>query len=298
MTHIVAVSNQKGGPGKTTLAIELGHWLAARGRRTLVIDTDPQANLTRSLVGRPAPHEITSDGVRADGPANCRRLYGDEDAEGGEPFAVTETLYLMGASRALASAQNLDYEDIVFGFRDRVRSLAESGGFEFVLIDCTPSLSPRLTASYVAADAVLAPTVLGDYSVDAIEELMITVANVRATTNPSLTLLGVVRNMCSRKPELVERLAEDDLAALVPEGGLFDARIHGATLIKRLHALQLSTSTAPENDARTRRVRDEIGAVGAELLARLTRSPSNRPGGGSDEPERAVEVQDTEALPA
>ena len=299
MATIVAVSNQKGGPGKTTTVIELGHWLASRGRSTLVIDTDPQANLTRSLVGRPAPSAITSDGARADGPANARRLYGGEDERPAQPLAVSEHLHLMGASRSLASTQNLDYEQIVFAFRDRVTRLAAEAGHEFVLIDCLPSLSPRLTASYAAADTVLVPTVLSDYSIDAVEELLITVRNVRATVNPRLTLLGVLRNCVSRRPKIIESIAAKDLEALVPEGRIFAARIHESAIIERLHALQLSTSTTSEKDARTRRVRDEVEALGTEFLERLERARSRHerdaPAGTTASP---PERSDSRALPA
>ena len=123
---IVAVSNQKGGVGKTTIAFNLAKGLAARGRRVLVIDNDPQGNLTHALLAEPEAFE-----------ADIFSYYKPE-AGNATPQAIAANLFLLGANQRLATVTDLQLDDALFGLREGLAMLKTD--FDYILIDCLPSL--------------------------------------------------------------------------------------------------------------------------------------------------------------
>jgi chromosome partitioning protein len=185
MARILAIVNQKGGVGKTTTAVNLGAALARAGQRTLVVDCDPQSNATRSLgvMGDPRPtlyDVLVSDAVRVEdalvspGPAN---------------------LSLLPASPSLAGA-----EVELVGMPSRERRLATALGplrsrFDYVLLDCPPSLGLLSVNALVSADGVLVPVQCEYLSLEGVGLLTRTLDLVRAHLNPALELTGVVMTM-------------------------------------------------------------------------------------------------------
>ncbi|MDM0022692.1 ParA family protein [Variovorax saccharolyticus] len=176
--HVVVLSNQKGGVGKSTLSVLLAQWLAERHRlRVGVIDLDTQANASKSLVrfdsGRAAATFFASRG-----PASARA----------EPASIT----LFPGSKGLADLELARPEFILPAFRSQVTALG--GCFDFVVIDTPPALGLRMSAALIAATHVVCPIELEEYSIDGVTDMLKTVFGVRRRYNPGLRLAGLVAN--------------------------------------------------------------------------------------------------------
>jgi chromosome partitioning protein len=174
--EIVAVVNQKGGTGKTTTVLNLGSALAKLGRRVLLVDLDPQANLTYSL-------GITPDGTVAD------VLRGERGFD--EILVEQEGMAVAPGSRALADVEvALASEE----GRERVlrERLAGARDYDVVLLDCPPSLSVLTLNALEAADAVLIPVQLEVLALQGLTQLLDTVRDVRRVLNRRLRVKGIV----------------------------------------------------------------------------------------------------------
>ena len=223
---ILAVSNQKGGVGKTTTAVNVAACLAEAGECVLIVDLDPQANASSGLGVRNAPASSL-------------------DLLDGAPLAsVTietayENLSLVPATQGLAGVA------VELGsMRRSERFLAESlanatDTYSFVFIDCPPSLGPLTVAALVAADRVLVPVQCEYYALEGLTQLLETVERVRRVSNPRLTIGGILLTMVDRRTRLsadVEaevRRAFGSLVfqAIVPRSvRLAEAPSHGAPI--------------------------------------------------------------------
>lgn len=196
--QVLAVANNKGGVGKTTLAIHLGSALAAEGHRVLLVDADPQATLTRWLLGQ-EPAEGLSQLVMSD--------YGsgpliDE--------VITETqrpgLLLLPAGNGLEAAYGQMQGLAVNRIRDAIDDISQR--VDLVVIDSPPRLGSVAEALLVAADAVLYPLDGGSESLVALQKLGTTVSRVQRY-RPSLAVLGVV--MTRHQDNATHRLVEETL---------------------------------------------------------------------------------------
>ncbi|MFM7271728.1 MAG: ParA family protein, partial [Actinomycetes bacterium] len=183
MVRIVAVANQKGGVGKTTTVHSLGAAAALAGRRTLLVDLDPQACLTYSLGLDP---ETTGPNLH-------------EAIAGRAP--ASEVLVRVGDLSVLPASIDLATSEIQLLTRTGreyalARALAPiADGFDLVLVDCPPSLGILTINGLTAADAVLVPLQCETLSHRGVGQLLETIADVRAFTQPDLEVLGVIATM-------------------------------------------------------------------------------------------------------
>jgi len=199
MNRIIAVANQKGGVGKTTTVINLGASLAVYDREVLIVDMDPQMNATSGL-GMPVM-------PGRDMQALLTSAAGLEDCIAETPF---EGLWIVPGSLDLAGLEmELATEDRrEFFLRDSLR--AEGlGRFDFVLIDCAPSLGLLTINALVAADTVLLPLQSEYYALEGLTHLLDTIRRVRAAWNPPLELEGVLLTMYDRRLKLSREVESD-----------------------------------------------------------------------------------------
>jgi len=203
MTRIVAVANQKGGVGKTTTAINLAASLALADQRILLVDVDPQANLT-SGVGQKG--KATEAGTIYDA------LTASEPVTDARPFVVStdvDRMDLIPADRNLTGAE---IEMVALARREeRLRTFLESvrGAYDYIFVDCPPSLGLLTLNALVAADAVLIPLHCEYFALEGLADLVGTLRRVRAAFNPALDIEGVLLTMFDERTNLGQQVATD-----------------------------------------------------------------------------------------
>jgi len=205
--RIMVVANQKGGVGKTTTAINLGTALAAVGKPTLVIDLDPQGNASTGLGIYQADRKLTSYDVLLSG-APIREAVTPTRIPG--LSIVPSTVDLSAAELELAGVAGRN-----FRLRDALQELGNDGTeFEYVLIDCPPSLGILTVNAMAAADAAVVPLQCEFFALEGLSQLLKTLELVRAGLNPCLEIQGIILTMFDKRNNLSEQVAEDVRAHL------------------------------------------------------------------------------------
>ena len=199
MSRVFAISNQKGGVGKTTTAINLAASLAASELNILLIDSDPQGNATTGLginkePGKPSLYDVLLSGVSAHDAVVPTELEG---------------LSIIPADKNLVGA-NLDLVDLTkreFRLRDAIASLRND--YKFTLIDCPPALDLLTLNALIAADSVLVPIQCEFFALEGISELMDTIDRVRASFHHPLEVEGILLTMFDDRTNLTRQVAAD-----------------------------------------------------------------------------------------
>ncbi len=200
--RIIAVANQKGGVGKTTTAINLAAALVEAGKRVLLVDLDPQGNASTGLgIDLADRDQSTYELLVEDAPLSG--VIQDTDIEG--LGIIPATVDLSSADMDLISNEKRS-----FLLHDALRQTAmDEFSWDYIIIDCPPSLSLLTVNAMVAAHSVLVPLQSEFFALEGLSQLMLTIREVRQTANPELRIEGVVLTMYDRRNNLSQQVEQD-----------------------------------------------------------------------------------------
>lgn len=200
MQLTIAISNQKGGVGKTTTTINLAACLAMAGKEVLIIDIDPQANTTSGLGFQPGNGDSVYDALLngTAAPSSIKKTVVDS------LYLLPSDINLIGAEIELISEENRQYR-----LKNVLKNLDSK--FDFVLIDCPPSLGLLTINSLAAADSVIIPLQTEYYALEGLRLLLNTIEMIRGSYNPSLEVEGLLFTMFDKRTSLGTQVVREVL---------------------------------------------------------------------------------------
>lgn len=230
MSRIIAIANQKGGVGKTTTSVNLASALGSMNKRVLLIDLDPQGNATMGCGIDKNATELTGYDLLVDG------------------ASVTEVAQPSEANNCDILPANADLtaaEVELMAMENREQSLKNAlaparANYDYILIDCPPSLNILTLNAFVAADSVLVPIQCEYYALEGLSALLETIDGVREAVNPRLQIEGLLRTMFDGRnnlgvevsAQLVEHFGEQVFRTIVPRNvRLAEAPSHGVSIV-------------------------------------------------------------------
>ena len=258
--RIFAVANQKGGVGKTTTAINLAAGLALAGQQVLLVDMDPQANLTSGVgrKGQTAPGGTVYDALTTDTPDPSSFIL-ETDVK--NMTLVPSDRNLTGAEVELVMLPNREQRlrAILTPLRDR---------YDVIMIDTPPSLGLLTLNALVAADAVLIPLNCEYFALEGLADLVATLRRVRATLNPALDIAGVLMTMYDERTNLGQQVARDIRS-------FFQDRVYTTVIPRNIRLGEAPSHGMPAlvYDARSRGAEAYV-ALAREFLARASAQSS------------------------
>jgi chromosome partitioning protein len=196
MPHIIAVSNQKGGVGKTTTTVNVAAALT-KDHTVLIVDLDPQGNATSGLGVAKSDGMITSYEV----------LLGQHKLDEAVQQTRISNLFILPTTQNLAGAEVELVE--MQGREHTLKNALSLATYDFILIDCPPALGLLTLNALVAAHHVLIPVQTEYYALEGLGQLLSTIQAVRRQANPNLSLLGVVLTMYDKRTSLSENVAAE-----------------------------------------------------------------------------------------
>ena len=206
--RVLAVANQKGGVGKTTTAINLGTALAAIGERVLIVDLDPQGNASTGL-GIPATsrartsYDVLASGVSLADAAQPTAVPGLDVVPANSDLVGLESDLMADPNRAFR------LRDACSQLIAQTRARGGAEGYQYILIDCPPSLNLMTLNAMSAAHAVLVPVQCEFFALEGISQLKDTIDQIRGTLNPGLEIQGVVLTMHDARTTLSREVADN-----------------------------------------------------------------------------------------
>ncbi len=185
MAKIISFANQKGGVGKTTSAVNVAASLGILGYRVLLIDSDPQGNSTSGVgISKKALKGTTKE-----------VLLGESDAKSAIIETEFQNLHLIPTNISLAGAEFdlFDFEESEFKLREALKAVADD--YDYIIIDCPPSLGMLTVNAFAASNGVIVPMQCEFYALEGLSQLMITIKRIKQLYNPSLTVSGILVTM-------------------------------------------------------------------------------------------------------
>ncbi|OWY38193.1 chromosome partitioning protein [Xenophilus sp. AP218F] len=197
-SRVIAVANQKGGVGKTTTVVNLAAGLAELGRRVLIIDLDPQGNATMGC--GIAKQTLEKSGYDV--------LLGEASVEDARQDAKAGGFHVLPANRNLGGAELELVNELAREARLKNALQLVESQYDYVLIDCPPSLNLLTLNGLVAAHSVLIPMVCEYYALEGLSDLVSTLRKVRSAVNPKIEIMGLLRTMYDARSNLSQQVSE------------------------------------------------------------------------------------------
>lgn len=226
MSAVISVINQKGGVGKTTLTFNIAKGIASLGKKVLVIDNDPQANLTGCFLGEQTDLPPS---------ANIIKVY-EELHEEVKPLKVSENIFLLGSDIHLAKIIEKGM-DVIYTLKEGVNGIKDE--YDIVLIDCLPAFGYLNLAALNAASCVLIPTKPSPFSLAGLKDLFENIGKVKRRMNTSLSILGIVLNLVEGKNTKMAKEIEEVLRE-VYQGYVFKNTIKKGIKLEESPSLNMS----------------------------------------------------------